>query len=144
MTGGVTPPSSPGSSNNNASPNHPGAANSPKKTVPGKAAAKGSAMTAMTSWSPLEQGLMPILLALMTRTLPVVLAESGGLNSKDSRAVRRLIDKADALLLAQVEELAHVNLTTRRRYWRCLLQAMLEDKAITFRRVRKPRGAAGA
>ena len=83
---------------------------------------------------------MPILLALMTRTLPGVLAESGGVNPKDSRAVRRLIDKADTLLLAQVEELAHVASTTRRRYWRCLLQAMIEDKAVTFRSTRKSTG----
>ena len=68
----------------------------------------------------------------MTRTLPSVIAQSGGLNPADGRAVRRLIDKADELMIGQVKELGHIPSTKRRRYWRCLLQAMIEDQAITF------------
>jgi hypothetical protein len=89
--------------------------------------------------SPLEQGLMTILLVLISNMLPTVIAESGGLNSKDPHAVRRLIDKADALLLTQVEELACIKTLTRRRYWLSLLQVMLADDAITSRPGRKPK-----
>lgn len=91
----------------------------------------------MTSWTVSEQALMPVLIAFMTRLLPGVLADSGGLHGKDSRAERRLLDKADELLLQHVAELAHVPATKRRRYWRALLQAMLEDHVITFQRVKK-------
>lgn len=79
---------------------------------------------------------MPLLLALMTRMLPGVIAQSGGVNPANTRAVRRLIDTADDLLLAQVEEFNHVTSTKRRRYWRCLLNAMIEDRAISFRKPR--------
>lgn len=77
---------------------------------------------------------MPLLLALMTRTLPSVIAQAGAVNPANTRAVRRLIDTADDLLLAQVEEFNHVNSSKRRRYWRCLLNAMIEDCAISFRK----------
>lgn len=77
---------------------------------------------------------MPLLLALMTRTLPGVIAQAGAFNPANTRAVRRLIDTADDLLLAHVEEFNHVSSTKRRRYWRCLLNAMIEDRVIAFRK----------
>lgn len=92
--------------------------------------AANDAAQPMTSWTSVEQGLMPILVALMTRMLPEVIVAAGCPNARDSRAVRRLVDRADALLISQTPELGHVALVRRRRYWRTLLHAMLEDKVI--------------
>lgn len=73
---------------------------------------------------------MPILLALMTRLLPEVIVAAGCPNGRDSRAVRRLVDRADVLLLSRMPELEQVAPVRRRRYWRALLHAMLENRVI--------------
>ncbi len=70
------------------------------------------------------------MLAIMAGTLPGVIAKFGGVSLNNESAISRLIETADGLLLAQVRELGRIPTTQRRRYWQCLLEAMIEDKAV--------------
>lgn len=85
-----------------------------------------------TSWSAAEQQLMPILLACMTRILPSVMAASGGLSLTNRRVVGKLLRAADNHLLDSTPELHLVPASRRRRYWRALLEAMVEDAVVSF------------
>jgi hypothetical protein len=66
----------------------------------------------------------------MTRTLVSIIPPVSNCRLSDSEFVDQLIATADEALLAQMQELERIPSDQRRRYWRCLLEAMNEDEAM--------------